>query len=276
MIAPPNDPARLRAVLYGGDIVLGPPTPASTALVDLVWPWVDEAFADVGGARAGPAALDPLEVFRRVGGLRRRVFESTAVHGAVAATLVALGLDPDAHRFDPPKLRVVLSDGHQNPRARALYAAHRDTWYGHPQAIVTWWVPLHDVLEDETFVFYPERFVRPVANDSAAFVPETWSHELRIGWQDPDAGLRETYPAVQDQPAFGRPVGFTCRRGANLLFSGAQLHQTLPQSKGTARFSLDFRIAHVDDCLAGRGAPNADDRSGDGAFASYYAFPPRE
>jgi hypothetical protein len=46
--------------------------------------------------------------------------------------------------------------------------------------------------------------------------------------------------------------------GEVLLFSGAQLHTSIPNTSGRARFSVDFRVVDVPDLVAGRGAPLVD------------------
>ena len=46
--------------------------------------------------------------------------------------------------------------------------------------------------------------------------------------------------------------------GEVLLFSGAQLHASIPNTSGRARFSVDFRTVDVPDLMAGRGAPLVD------------------
>jgi hypothetical protein len=46
--------------------------------------------------------------------------------------------------------------------------------------------------------------------------------------------------------------------GEILLFSGAQLHASIPNTSGRARFSVDFRTVDVGDLMAGRGAPLVD------------------
>ena len=46
--------------------------------------------------------------------------------------------------------------------------------------------------------------------------------------------------------------------GAVMLFSGAQLHASIPNTSGRARFSVDFRTVDVADLNAGRGAPLVD------------------
>ena len=52
-----------------------------------------------------------------------------------------------------------------------------------------------------------------------------------------------------------RPI---CPVGGVLMFSGAQMHSSVPNTSGRTRFSLDFRTVHLDDVVAGRGAPNVD------------------
>ena len=46
--------------------------------------------------------------------------------------------------------------------------------------------------------------------------------------------------------------------GGMLLFSGAQMHSSVPNNSGRTRFSIDFRTVNVDDVAARRGAPNVD------------------
>jgi hypothetical protein len=48
------------------------------------------------------------------------------------------------------------------------------------------------------------------------------------------------------------------RPGGIILFSGAQLHETVPNRSGIARYSIDFRTVHLDDAEARRGALNVD------------------
>ncbi|MEO7732615.1 MAG: hypothetical protein ABIY55_16725, partial [Kofleriaceae bacterium] len=76
-------------------------------------------------------------------------------------------------------------------------------------------------------------------------------------------------PGVDPGPA----IGFACRAGDNLVFSGAQFHATLPQATGRTRFSLDFRIVDLDDHAAGLGAPDVDNRSRGSSLIDY--VPPR-
>jgi hypothetical protein len=267
----------LRASLYAGGIHLLPPMEPSLALAERARRELEAAF-ESSDPRARAAELENDDVFERVGRIRRTLFGDPDVHELLRAAVAVQGLDPREVAIDPPRLRAILPRGDANPAARAVYYVHRDTWYGHPRSLVTWWIPLDDLPADETFVFYPDHFARPVPNDSAAFDYDAWTKKglgLRIGWQDLEAGTRERYPAVHAAAPDGPVLGFACRRGENLLFSGAHLHRTLPQDKGRARFSVDFRIVHLRDHERGLGAPDVDGRARGSALRDYLWPPER-
>lgn len=257
-IAPPD-----RRAIYDGRIFLAPPTDASLALVATVRELLTAAL----GAEYRDVRLPNTDLFARIGDLRRALYLEPRFHAAVRDVVGAFA---NRIAFDPLRLRVILHAGHANPLARAVYHAHRDTWYAHPPALIAWWIPLDDLAPHETFEFFPEYFARPVANDSEIFDYDDWVRdgwELKIGWQK--LGAEARYPHAAPDAPRGRAVGFSCRAGENLIFSGAHFHATLPQLTGRTRFSLDFRIVDLDDHAAGLGAPNVDNRSRGSALRDY-------
>ena len=62
--------------------------------------------------------------------------------------------------------------------------------------------------------------------------------------------------AIDHQPE--RELVILPAPGEVLLFAGAQLHKSIPNTSGQARFSVDFRTVYVPDLMAGRGAPLVD------------------
>jgi hypothetical protein len=268
--APVAAEARRHAV-YDGRVLLLGDTDASRELVRSV---LSLLASELGSedVRAAPRELSNDELFRRIGRVRKILYMEPEYHVRLRAVLAAHGFAPDEIAFDPLRLRVVSHLGHENPLAAPVYYPHRDTWYGHSQALITWWIPLHDLAEDETFVFYPERFRLPVPNDSEVFDYDEWVQNgwsLKIGWQDLEAGKRARYPRVTGELDGGAAVGFSCRAAENLLFSGAQFHRTLPQAFGRTRYSVDFRLVHLADHASGFGAPNVDNRSRGSALVDY-------
>ena len=57
--------------------------------------------------------------------------------------------------------------------------------------------------------------------------------------------------------------------GSLMIFSGAQMHATVPNSTNRTRLSIDFRTIHLGDMLADRGAPNIDDASTGSSLGDY-------
>jgi hypothetical protein len=53
-------------------------------------------------------------------------------------------------------------------------------------------------------------------------------------------------------------IRLICPVGGIIVFSGAHLHSSVPNTSGKTRFSIDFRSVHVDDLAVRAGAPNVD------------------
>ena len=54
---------------------------------------------------------------------------------------------------------------------------------------------------------------------------------------------------------------FVVPPGGVIVFSGAQLHSTVPNTTNVVRWSIDFRTINIDDIVSKRGAPNTDSAS---------------
>jgi hypothetical protein len=268
----PADNAAVRRALYSGTIFQLAATPESRSLVAAATEQLAAEFGDGGSIREAQFRLSGDEFFQRAGRVRKMLYTEPRFHEALRRVVASCGFNERRTAFDPIRVRVVAHAGHANPRAAAVYYAHRDTWYANPQSHITWWIPLHDVQAEETFVFYSDFFARPVPNNSEEFDYTRWmqgGRDLKIGWQNPDAGATARYPGLLGPVDGGTTVSVTCRQAEILLFAGAHFHQTLSQTTGRTRFSLDFRTVDLDDHAAGLGAPNVDNRSTGSALPDY-------
>lgn len=271
---PTNNP-EVRERLYRGDLFQLAATAASRAAVQAARAVLNDKLR-VSDPRQAHAELDEAEFFQRIGEARRILFLDPEWHERVRDIVAQSGFDPEHVAFDPIRLRVIAHRGHENPRARAVYYPHRDTWYSHPQAIITWWIPLDDLDEEETFWIYPERFGQSVPNNSEIFDYRDWVRdgwELKIGWQKRDAGIEARYPGIVGDPERGAALAFAAGCAENILFSGAHFHATRPQATGRTRYSLDFRILDLRDYRDGLGAPNVDSRCRGSAVVDYIKPP---
>lgn len=267
----PADNSTMRERIYAGDVFLKPADAASAALKQHVLRLMQEKL-EMEDIRQAHVKWSAEEMFERIGALRRVVYLEAEFHEHVRTVAAACGLDRSRIAFDPIRLRVVLPGGHRNPLAAPVYYPHRDTWYAHPQCMMVWWVPLHDLEPEETFVFYPDHLSQPVANDSEIFDYAEWIKDgpaLKIGWQKRDSGVTASYPRSLEKEMPPYAEGFSCKAGEQLIFAGAHYHRTLPHDLELTRYSLDFRIVQLGDVAAGRGAPNADNRSRGSTLKDY-------
>lgn len=259
----PTDAATIRERIFAGEVFLAPPGPAALEFVDAVTRLMEEVL-ETADIRSAHRMLSDAAFFKRIGRIRRIVYGEPEFHARVRAVVAECGIPAGQILFDPARIRVVQPGGHRNPLAAPVYYPHRDTWYAHPQGMIVWWIPLHDLDEEETFELYPDRLARPVANDSEIFAYDDWIKDgpaLKIGWQNRDSGVTARYPRSLEATLPEYAERFSCRAGEALVFSGAHYHRTLPHDRPLTRYSLDFRAVHREDAASGRGAPNVDNRS---------------
>ena len=267
----PTDNLKLRESIFDGQVFLANANPTSLELIQRVRSAISEQFG-FPDIRTAHEQLSDGDFFEHMGELRRLFYLDPDYNELLRALLASHGFDPNHCAFDPLRIRVILPGGHRNPKAAPVYYAHRDTWYAHPQCLIVGWIPLHGLAPEETFDFYPDFFDQAVPNDSEIFDYSQWVKDgpaLKIGWQKSDSGLTGGYPRGLNTKKPENNVGFSCRAGETLLFAGSHFHQTREQDLGTIRFSLDFRVVHLDDVKQGRGAPNADNRSRGNILADY-------
>lgn len=264
-----SDVAATCDAVYRGELFHVGPTAASRALVDDVATLMAD---ELGEPQHAQTRMTEPAFFDAIGRIRRTLFVDPAFHRHVVAVVAACGFDPREVAFDPVRLRVVSSDGHHNPRAAPIYYAHRDTWFSLSQAVIAWWIAMHDIPEDHSFAIYPDWLERPIANSSDGFDYDRWKaddRELKIGWQDRDAGRVVHYSGATGDFEPGAVVRLAAQRADNVVFSGVHLHQTLGHSAGHTRYSLDFRMVRLPDHDAGKGPRNADNRSRGDATPDY-------
>ena len=169
----------------------------------------------------------------------------------VRAIARALGCEPAKIHADVPKLRTAFPQGGLSTGIAYAFQAHRDTWYAAPKAQINWWMPVWPVAENNIMEFDPHGFGAQVENNSGDYdyyVANAWRGEHQ-GLQRrqgrpgaPGAGARD--PGRRDALTVVPPLG------GIMLFSGDQLHATIPNTSGITRYSIDFRTVHVDDVHA--------------------------
>ena len=120
-------------------------------------------------------------------------------------------------------------------------------------------MPVWPVAENNIMEFYPHGFGAQVENNSGDYdyyVANTWRGNIKNFSGGKDARV---HPApVNGIPADATRLTVVPPLGGIMLFSGDQLHASIPNTSGITRYSIDFRTVHIDDVRAGVGAPVAD------------------
>jgi hypothetical protein len=157
-------------------------------------------------------------------------------------------------------MRVATSGGYLNAGVAYVLHPHRDIWYSSPPCQLNWWLPVFPFEPESSFAFHPRYWNQPVPNSSHEYNHYEWNKVGRA------QAAQQLGVDTRKQPKATVPIDLepeiriVCPSGGLILFSGAQLHSTVPNTSGRSRFSIDFRTAHHDDLIA-LGGPPAIDRA---------------
>ena len=248
-----------RAALYQGDLIFYSPTPGMTALCDLAWEMIQEAFHPIAPERAQFEM--PVEEFVEIISKVKPAFtHHPEAKKALRTFFENIGADPEETYFDVPKLRIVSTDGYLTAGMGYAYKAHRDIWYACPESQINWWTPIRPITARRGLAFYPDRFAQAVPNNSNDFDAYQWNADGRKNagkyiTSDPRPHPRFQGETLEDpQIILGAPASV-------IGFSAQHLHATVPNDSGETRFSIDFRTVHRQDIVDHKGAVLTDNSS---------------
>lgn len=247
-----------RTRLFRGDIYLASATTNGRALIQHAREMIETAFAPLDPISA--QFHMPVEQYAALlGTLKPAFIHHPRCKALVRGILEEFGADPEETYFDVPKLRSSTSDGYLTTGIALAFPPHRDTWYSAPQAQINWWTPVYEITTDNGMSFYPGYIDKPVANNSDGYNYYKWNATRAQAARM--IGAADTrIPPGATEPVSGEDARYITECGGFTIFSGAQLHASLPNTSGVTRFSIDFRTVNIRDLLAGAGAPNVDAR----------------
>lgn len=248
-----------RERLFGGDLFVFTPTPGSLELVAFAQQMAREAFAPHEPTQA-QHHLGRQEYVDVLAKLKPSFINHPHSKELIQKIFADLGCDPADTYLDVPRLRSMTSD-FLNAGLTYQFHVHRDTWFSAPMCQVNWWMPVFEVEESNIMAFHPRYFHEGVKNSSNLYDYDKWVKEGRtMAAQQVDSEERwqpEALEAVEKLPE----IRVVTPPGGLLLFSGAQLHSTVPNTSGKTRFSIDFRTVNRRDVEARKGAVNVDSAS---------------
>ena len=254
--SPMTDDER-RQALYSGDVVAYSPTPSSTAFVSFARALLREAFGTLDPQTAQHHM--PVEAYAGLlADLKPRFIHHPRSKDLIAAILEETGCDLEKTYFDVPRMRSATSDDYLSTGIAYAFHPHRDCWYSAPFCQVNWWIPIYPIRPDNAMAFHPRYWSQRVRNGSHRYNYDEWNRTSRhVAAQFIKEDTR-VQPKPEEPIELDPQLRVILPPGGLLLFSGAQMHSTVPNTSGRTRFSIDFRTVHIDDVAARRGAANVD------------------
>lgn len=246
-----------RSRLYRGQVLLYSASPESLALVEHARELTTEIFGDMDPQTA-QFKMEVEDFAAVLAELKPRFIHHPRSKELIREMLASFGCDQDRTYFDVPRLRTSTSNDYLTSGISYAFHPHRDTWYSAPFCQLNWWMPIYPVVPENVMAFHPRYWGDSVRNGSRRYNYYEWTEISR------PAAAAHIKTDTREQPKPEEPVQLDPQVrvvpevGGVMLFSGNQLHSTVPNTSGRTRFSIDFRTVNLDDVRSRREAPNFD------------------
>ncbi|MEO8313438.1 MAG: hypothetical protein ABI645_01475 [Pseudomonadota bacterium] len=245
----------LRRYMYGGDIVVLTGLSPLAEFVEFVREQLRQLFAPYDPEQVH-LHYTPAELARILGVWKPSFIHHPNSKRLLKAMVTAAGFDPVETLYDVPKPRTAYPSDHLTTGIAFAFPWHRDTWYSAPTQQINWWFPVFDLKPDNAMKFSAKAFAQEVENDSAGFDAyqankDRLTAAQNVGKETTARPGARNHTAVEELVLLPSP-------GQVILFSGAQLHASIPNTSGISRYSIDFRTIDRRDLLSGVGAPKVD------------------
>lgn len=254
---PSLDDGARRSELYRGAIFVLSPCTGSLKLCQLAQTLIEEAFHPFD-CRKAHESLPVEKCVAILAELKPRFIHHPAAKEHIREMLSQSGCDLERTYFDVPRLRTAFPREYLSSGIAYAFHAHRDTWYSAPLCQVNWWTPVFDISPENCMAFHPRYWDEALPNNSACYNYYEWNKLSRKSAAQHIRSDTRAQPQSLVSVAADSQVRLVTQVGEAILFSGAHLHSTVPNSCGVTRYSIDFRTVNVDDLWERRGAPNLD------------------
>lgn len=255
---PPVTDDQRRQGLYDGQLYVYSPRRSTLEFAEFARGMIREAFRGLDPETA-QHNMAVEEYAALLGKLKPAFIHHPESKKHIRKILADLGCDLSQTYFDVPRLRSSTSDRYLTTGIAYAWHPHRDTWYSAPQCQINFWMPVFELHAENGMAFHPRYWSEPVKNNSADYNYYVWNQQHRgpgvekITKQD-DRPLPKPAEPLELDPQ----IRIVCPVGSVIVFSGAQMHSSVPNTSGKTRFSIDFRTVHAGDAIARAGAPNVD------------------
>jgi hypothetical protein len=176
----------------------------------------------------------------------------------IREALSSFGCSREKTYQDVPRLRCAFPKDYLTTGIAYAHHPHRDTWYSAPLCQFNWWAPIYEFVPENGMAFHPRYWNRGVKNGSRDFNYYRWNAESRKNAAQHIGHDTRVQPHAEEPLELEPEIRFIVPPGGVIVFSGAQLHSTVPNTTDLVRWSIDFRTVNIDDVAGKRGALNTD------------------
>jgi len=249
-----------RERIYDGQLFLFSPRLSMLALCEHAREMIEAAFAPLDPTTA-QYELSVEEFVAIAAPLKPSFIHHPKSKQLIQKILEEYGYDLEKTYFDVPRLKIITSYAYLTAGVGYPFHPHRDTWYCAPLSQVNWWLPVYEFESESSMAFHPKYWSHPVKNSSSGFNYYEYNNTGRKNAAQYVKKDTRFQPRPEEPVDIDPQVRLVCEVGGVMLFSGAQMHSTVPNTSGRTRYSIDFRTVHLDDLIAKKGAPNIDNAS---------------
>jgi hypothetical protein len=247
-----------RSAIYSGDIFLNTNLLAPMELCMFARESITAAFDGETHHQALHTLMPVEEFVKLVTRLKGQFTNCLEVKEMIRRFVVEIGANPDDYLFDVPRIRVVPNYNYLHAGVSYAYKPHRDTWYGNLDCQINTWMPVYTIEPEQTMMINPAYFSTPVQNSSSSWSLDDWINVQRPLAKENVTTEARVHPVPMETISAASEIRAAGNAGEILTFSGSHLHGTVANFTEQTRFSIDFRLIHIADLLAKRGAPNVD------------------
>lgn len=246
-----------RQRLYAGQLFVISPRPSTVALCEFAKNMIQEAFGSIDPLQA-QYQMSVEQYVSVVSPLKPKFIHDPETKKLLRAMVAECGCDLNETYVDVPRLRMVTSHGYLTSGVGYAHHPHRDTWYSAPLAQLNWWLPIYGIESESSMAFHPAYWSKGVKNGSSEFNYYAWNSDGRKNAAQHIKSDTRKQPKPEEDMELDPQIRLIVPPGGVILFSAAQMHSTVPNTSGRARYSIDFRTVNLADLRSGVAAPNVD------------------
>jgi hypothetical protein len=251
------DDAKRREELYRGSIFVYSPSPSALKLCKFARELVERAFQP-NDPRTVHKNIPVEQCVEILAELKPRFIHHARSKELIQGVLAERGCNLEQTYFDVPRLRTAYPSNYLDSGIAYAFHPHRDTWYSAPFSQINWWMPIYEIVPENSMAFHSRYWDEALPNSSNTYNYYAWNRMYR------QSAAQQVKSDVRVQPRPQVPMHpdpqlrVLANVGGMIVFSAAQLHSTVPNICGLTRYSIDFRTVHLDDVWNKCGAPNID------------------